>query len=93
MNTTSISVTEMVRWFSEYVNRVVYRQERFILLKGRKPVAELRPVASGVRLGELEEVLRGLPRLSPEEAAAFASDLDAARGELPPQGPEDAWAS
>ncbi len=93
MNTTSISVTEMVRGFSEYVNRVVYRQERFILLKGRKPVAELRPVASGVRLSELEEALRSLPRLGPEEAEAFAADLDAARGELPSLGPEDAWAS
>ncbi len=94
MGTTSLSVTEMVRGFSEYVNRVVYRQERFILLKGRKPVAELRPVASGVRLSELEEALRGLPRLSPEEADAFAADLDAAREELPRQRPDDdAWAS
>ncbi len=93
MGTSSISVTEMVRGFSEYVNRVVYRRERFILLKGHKPVAELRPVASGVRLNELEEVLRGLPRLGPEEAGAFEADLDTARTELPPHEPGDLWAS
>ena len=47
MHTTTLSVTEMVRGFSDYVNRVMYRRERFILFKGSKPVAELRPVAYG----------------------------------------------
>ena len=64
MHTTTLSVTEMVRGFSDYVNRVAYRRERFILLKGRKPVAELRPVPTGRLLGELEDVLRSLPALN-----------------------------
>jgi hypothetical protein len=41
-------------------------EETFPLLKGRKPVAELRPLPAGRRLGELEE------------AAHFAADLAAA---------------
>ena len=79
MHTTTLSVTEMVRGFSDYVNRVAYRRERFILLKGRKPVAELRPVPTGRLLGELEDVLRSLPALNAAEAADFAADIEEAR--------------
>jgi antitoxin (DNA-binding transcriptional repressor) of toxin-antitoxin stability system len=93
MHTTALSVTEMVRGFSDYVNRVAYRGERFILLKGRKPVAELRPVPAGRLLGELEDVLRGLPALSAAEAADFQADLEAARAELPREGVRDPWQS
>ena len=93
MHTSSLSVTEMVRSFSDYVNRVAYRGERFILLKGRKPVAELRPLPTGRLLGELEDVLRSLPALSPTEAADFAADIEAARVWLPQEGLRDPWQS
>ena len=93
MNTTRLSVTEMVRGFSDYVNRVAYRGERFILLKGRRPVAELRPLPSGRLLGELEDVLRSLPGLTPDEAADFAADIDAARAALPRGELRDPWQS
>lgn len=89
MPAVTVSVTELIRGFSDYVNRVAYRQERFILLKGRKPVAELRPVPVGQVLGELDAVLRSLPRLTPGEADAFAADIDAARTQLPLQRSED----
>jgi hypothetical protein len=90
---TTLSVTEMVRGFSDYINRVVYRRESFVLLKGRKPVAEIRPVPTGVRLAELESVLKSLPGLTPEEAEAFEADIDAARQALPPGEARDPWAS
>ncbi len=93
MHTSRLSVTEMVRGFSDYVNRVAYRQERFILLKGRKPVAELRPLASGRLLGELEEVLRSLPALSTREAAEFETDIEDARAKLKREEPRDPWQS
>lgn len=93
MHTNTLSVTEMVRGFSDYVNRVAYRRERFILLKGRKPVAELRPLPTGRLLGELEDVLRSLPALSPAEAADFAADIEAARARLPQEGLRDPWQS
>ena len=34
------SVTEVARHFADYINRVVYRGERFVLMRGNKPVAE-----------------------------------------------------
>jgi hypothetical protein len=83
----------MVRGFSDYINRVVYRRESFILLKGRKPVAELRPVPTGVKLSELEAVLKSIPALTSEEAEAFGRDIDEARRALPPADLRDPWAS
>lgn len=93
MQTTFLSVTELVRGFSDYVNRVAYRGERFILLKGRKPVAELRPVVVGRSLGELDALLRSLPALSAGEAADFAADIEAARADLPVEVLRDPWQS
>ena len=93
MRTTSVSVTKMVRGFSDYVNRVAYRGERFILLRGRKPVAELRPVPAGRLLGELEDVLRSLRALNAAEAADFAADVEEARTRLPREEFRDPWQS
>lgn len=89
----SASVTEVIRNFADYINRVAYRRERFILVRGGKPVAELSPVPAGTRLGDLPALLESLPRLSPEEAEAFDEDLARARSELEAHPPEDAWES
>lgn len=93
MQTHSLSVTEIVRGFSDYVNRVAYRRERFILLRGRKPVAELRPLPTGRTLGELAELLQALPALSDAEAADFAADMEQARARLPQPKAGDLWPS
>lgn len=93
MHANTLSVTEMVRGFSDYVNRVAYRGERFILLKGRKPMAELRPIPAGALLGELEDALRSLPALSAAEAADFAQDIEDARARLPREVRSDPWQS
>lgn len=92
-NTATVSVTEMVRGFSDYVNRVAYRRERFILIKGRKPVAELRPLPVGQLLGDLEAVLAALPKMSAAEAADFEADLNAARARQPQEELRDPWQS
>lgn len=89
---TSASVTDVLRNFSDYINRVVYRREAFVLVRGGKPVAELSPVPSGTRLGDLPSLLDALPRLG-DEAQAFAADLDAARAELAAHPPGDPWES
>lgn len=85
------SVTELLRNFSDYINRVLYRRERFVLIRGGKPVAELTPLPGGTRLGELPALLDALPRLGVAEAEAMAADLEEARSSLGP--PEDPWAS
>ena len=43
----TLSVTEVARHFAEYINRVSYRGESFVLVRGNKPVAELRPPSCG----------------------------------------------
>ena len=87
------NVTEVARNFAEYVNRVAFGGESFVLMRGKKPVAELRPVPAGKRLEELPGMLDFLPRLSEEEAAELAGDLDRAREELGDVPLRDPWAS
>lgn len=76
------SVTEVARYFADYINRVVYRGERFVLVRGNKPVPELGPLPVGKRLAELPGMLESLPKLSEAEAEAFADDLTEARSML-----------
>jgi antitoxin (DNA-binding transcriptional repressor) of toxin-antitoxin stability system len=88
---SDVTVTQVARNFAEYVNRVAYRRESFTLLRGKKPLAELRPLPAGARLSELPGLLASLPRLSEAEAGALGEDLAAARGEL--DEVRDAWRS
>lgn len=87
------TVTEVLRNFSDYINRVVYRGERFVLVRGGRPVAELTPVPAGTRLGDLPDLLASLPRLTEEEARAFEGDLERARAELSEREVRDPWGS
>jgi len=88
-----ISVTELVRNFSDYLNRVTYRGERFTVLRGRRVVAELGPAPTGVSAKELPDVLRSLPHLTPDEAEAFERDIEDARARLSIEGVRDPWES
>lgn len=87
------TVTEVMRNFADYINRVAYRGESFTLIRGGKPVAVMSPVPGGTRLGDLRELLEGLPRLAEEEAGAFAGDLERARRDLNTLAPGDRWGS
>ena len=89
----TLSVTEMARHFAEYINRVAYRGESFVLVRGHKPLAELRPLPAGKRLAELPALLASLPHPSPTEAAQFADDLTAAREALARAEVHDPWQS
>ena len=88
---SDVTVTQVARNFAEYVNRVAYRRESFTLVRGKKPLAELRPLPIGARLSELPGLLASLPRLTEAEAVEFAADLDASRAELGEA--RDAWQS
>jgi antitoxin (DNA-binding transcriptional repressor) of toxin-antitoxin stability system len=87
------SVTEVARNFADYINRVAFRGERFVLMRGKKPMAELGPVPSGKRLGELPEILGSLPRLDPAEAESLAADLERDRAAIRDRSPQDPWVS
>jgi len=93
MHAKVLSVTEAVRHFSDYVNRVAYRREAFVLRRGGVELAELRPVPGGRRLGDLPRILASLPTLSASDAKRFSDDVDAARTSLRREGLRDPWAS
>lgn len=88
-----VSITEVSRHFSDYLNRVAYKGEYFILLRGKKVLAELRPAPKGRRLGELPDLLKSLPRLSKLEAHGFLKDLSGARATLAKRKLRDPWES
>jgi len=84
MLTQNISITEAARNFSDFVNRVAYRRESFFLIRGKKPVAELRPIVAGRRMSELAALVQALPKLSSLELSALNKDLSSIRhGGLP----------
>jgi antitoxin (DNA-binding transcriptional repressor) of toxin-antitoxin stability system len=88
-----VTVTQVARNFADYINRVAYRHESFTLVRGNRPLAELRPLPAGARLSELPALLASLPRLSPAETEDFAKDLQEAQAELAGAEVRDAWQS
>jgi prevent-host-death family protein len=78
----TVAVTDAARRFAEYLHRVEANGERFVVTRGDRPVAELVPFRRGASLRELPAMLAALPRLSPEEAAGYGEEIDAARAEL-----------
>ena len=90
---SDVTVTQVARNFADYVNRVAYRHESFTLVRGNKPLAELRPLPQGKLLSELPALFASLPRLTASEAGDFADDLAAAQGDLVAAEVHDAWQS
>ena len=89
----TISVTEAVRNFADFINRVSYRGEQFVLERGGRPVARLGPIPQGGRLGALPDLLENVPELGPEDAEDFAREMRDASAELPPLPESDSWES
>ncbi len=88
-----LTVTEMARNFADYINRVAYRGERFLLTRGNRVVAEIRPVPEARKLSELAALLKAIPRLGEEEAEAFALDWASSREDVGGPGSEGPWES
>ncbi len=88
----AVSITEVSRHFSDYLNRVAYRGECFVLLRGKKALAELGPAPKGRRLGDLPELLKSLPSLTKGEADAFLKDILMAKSRLAKRKLRDPWA-
>lgn len=68
---TEITVTELARQLSDFVNRVTWRREEFVITRGGKPVASLSPVPSSVRVADLGDVLTHLPTLAEGDLEDF----------------------
>ena len=73
-----ISATRAVRDFSEVLNTIKFQGAHYIIERGGKPVASMKPIdekADFKTLGELKALLKKLPRLD-NELDAFAADLE-----------------
>jgi antitoxin (DNA-binding transcriptional repressor) of toxin-antitoxin stability system len=93
MGTGVISATEAVRNFSELLNNVRYRGDRYTILRGGRAIAAIGPLDAtpAVRtLGELPGLFCDLPGLDPDDVT-FADDVLEAVATQPSPPGESAW--
>jgi len=85
---TKIGATELARRLSDVLNRVRYRDERFLVERNGEPIATLGPAAPSARI-TLAELVARLPRAGSGDAG-FADDLEAIQAlQSPAESP--AW--
>lgn len=89
----TISATDAARKFSDLLNKVGFRGERYTIARGGKPIAHLTPATSPVTrtLGELPDLLRKLPSLG-KDASSFARDVSRGRRKAPGLPRRPPWA-
>jgi antitoxin (DNA-binding transcriptional repressor) of toxin-antitoxin stability system len=87
-----ITVTELSRGLSEFINRANYRGESFLITRGGKAVAQITPVPAGARVKDLGAILGSLPTLDSDDLDVFAGGLAVAR-EAMNEPVRDPWGS
>lgn len=73
----TISSTEAVRNFSELLNNIKFRGDRYTVICGGKPVASLipvEPVRSGATLADLRKIVPAFPHLDKSDTL-FEADM------------------
>ena len=88
-----ISATRAVRDFSEVLNTIKFKGIHYIIERGGKPVASMKPIDEQTdlkTLGDLKDILKRLPRLD-DELSAFATDLEDIRNDQPLMATGDVW--
>jgi antitoxin (DNA-binding transcriptional repressor) of toxin-antitoxin stability system len=86
-----ITATEAVRRFSEILNSVNYRGDRYVVMRGKKAVAHIYPHEGGPgqkTLGELKALINRLPPLKDKR---FADDVKQAIQEQPFPPSDATW--
>lgn len=89
----AISSTEAVRNFSELLNNIKYRGDRYTVIRGGKPAASLVPVeptGSGATLADLCKIVHNLPHLDKNDSA-FAADVMVAANSQPAMSEALSW--
>ncbi|MGX6960244.1 MAG: antitoxin [Rickettsia endosymbiont of Pentastiridius leporinus] len=73
-----IKATEVVRSFSDIMNRVYYKGESFDVQKGNNIVARISPAETkpSMPTKTLEDFFSGGPHLDPEDVEQFIKDID-----------------
>ena len=88
-----ISATRAVRDFSEVLNTIKFKGVHYIIERGGKPIASMKSIdekIDSMKLGDLQTLLKKLPRLE-EELDAFASDLQKIYRNQPVMSTSDLW--
>ena len=88
-----ISATRAVRDFSEVLNTIKFQGTHYIIERGGKPIASMKSVdekVDSLTLGELQTLLKKLPRLE-EELDDFATDLEEISRNQPLMSKGDLW--
>ncbi len=70
-----MTVTELARSLSDFVNRATYRKEELLITHGGKPVAALSPAPTGVRTRALAVTFTNLSRLPGGDIKCLKNDL------------------
>ena len=89
----AISSTEVVRNFSELLNNIKYRGDRYTVIRGGKPAASLvpvEPVTSSATLAALRKMLQSFPHLDRSDTL-FESDVMAAASAQPSMPEALSW--
>ena len=89
-----ISATQAVRDFSEVLNTIKFKGVNYIIERGGKPIASMKPIDGEknlATLGDLKQMLQKLPRLD-DELEDFASDLEDISREQPLSPTGEIWA-
>ncbi len=89
----TVSATEAARRFSDLINSVKYRGEVVMIIRGKKPVATICPIASVAKpksLKDFRDLLKNLPGLG-ADADAFARDIDKIRQYQPSLPKKSPW--
>ena len=90
---TAISSTEAVRNFSELLNNIKYRGDRYTVIRGGKPAASLvpvEPVRSGATLADLRKIVQAFPHLDRSDNS-FEADVVAAASSQPSMPEAMSW--
>jgi antitoxin (DNA-binding transcriptional repressor) of toxin-antitoxin stability system len=90
---TPISSTEAVRNFSELLNNIKYRGDRYTVIRGGKAAATLGPAEAArpaATMADLREIVRTLPRLDSLDKV-FEADVKKAVRAQPPMQKAATW--
>lgn len=89
----AISSTEAVRNFSELLNNIKYRGDRYTVIRGGKPAASLipvEPIGSGATLADLRKIVQAFPHLDRSDTS-FETDVIAAASGQPAMPEALSW--
>ena len=87
-----ITATEASRSLSTILNKIHYQGESYEIRRGKEIIAQMIPVASkktGLKIGELNALLKRLPPLDREDQAMFEKDVEQIRLEM--KSEHDPW--